>query len=153
MHVKSTEEIISYLTPYAQALGAEISDAEWQQRKNELSLTVFLEAEKGVDLNLLEAFHHAVDAPLDELDPTFGAPYTLNCSSPGLDRPFKTERDYLRRVGETVEIRLYAPQDGKKEFTGTLLGLENGEAVLKAGEKEMRFPLSKIAKACLLIEI
>jgi ribosome maturation factor RimP len=48
----------------------------------------------GVDLDACESFSRAIDAPLDEFDPTFGEPYTLNVSSLGIDRPFKTEQDF-----------------------------------------------------------
>lgn len=151
MRVKPIEEVIKTLAPIAEEVGVEIVDAVWDMRTS--SLTVYIDAEGGVDLNLCEKFHRAIDAPLDELDPTFGAGYTLNCSSPGLDRPFKTERDYLRRIGERVEIHLYAPLNGKKYYEGTLLSFTDGVATVKTAEGEIAFPQEKIAKACLLIEV
>ncbi len=151
MKVKPIAEIIEYLRPIAEEVGAEIVDAKWDSRNR--SLTVYIDAAGGVDLVLCEKFHHAIDAPLDELDPTYGAAYTLNCSSPGLDRPFKTKRDYERHMGESVEVHLYAPVDGKKYYEGELLSFD-GETVkigTKAGEKA--FPVEKTSKVCLLIEI
>ena len=143
--------MIDFLQPIAKELGAEIIDAEWNMR--ERALTLFIDSGNGVDLDLLEKVHRAVDAPLDELDPTFGEAYTLNCSSPGLDRPFKTERDFLRHVGEKIEVRLYAPVDGKKYYEGELLSFKNGVVRIgtEAGEKE--FPFEKTAKVCLFIEV
>ena len=153
MQVKPIEEIIGFLAPIAEEVGVEIVEAKWTARGSERSLTVFIDAPGGVDLNLCEKFHRATDGPLDELDPTFGAAYTLNCSSAGLDRPFKTERDYARHIGEKVEIHLYAAEDGKKIHEGELLAFD-GETVkinTQAGEKE--FPVGKVAKACLFIEV
>ena len=114
MKVKTIEEVIAFLQPIAEAVGVEIVDAEWNMR--EKSLTVFIDREEGVDLITCEKFHRAIDAPLDELDPTFGEGYTLNCSSPGLDRPFKKPRDFERNMGKKVEVKLYAPVNGKKAF-------------------------------------
>lgn len=151
MQVKQTAEIAEFLAHYAEELGAEIIEVKWDMRTK--SLNVFLDAAGGVDLRLLETFHHAIDGPLDELDPTFGAPYTLNCSSAGLDRPFVTERDYLRHLGEKIEVRLYAPAEGKKRYEGELLAFENGTVVLSTEEGEKRFPKESVAKACLCIEL
>ena len=107
MKVKSNEEIAEFLKPIAENLNLEIFEVVFKQAKNP-SLTIFIDSEKegGVDLNDCEAFHNAIDVPLDEFDPTFGKPYTLNVSSPGLDRPFKTDKDFLRNIGKKVEIKL-----------------------------------------------
>lgn len=151
MKVKPVKEVIEFLQPVVNGFDAEIIDAEWNMREN--SLTLVIDSKNGVDLDLLEKVHRAVDAPLDELDPTFGAGYTLNCSSPGLDRPFKTENDFLRHLGEKIEVHLYAPEDGKKYFEGELRSYGDGSFVIGTEEGEKRFSLEKTAKVCLLIEV
>ena len=151
MKVKPIKEIIEFLQPIANTFNAEIIDAEWNMRES--SLTLIIDSPSGVDLDLLEKVHRAIDDPLDELDPTFGAAYTLNCSSPGLDRPFKTEADFKRHLGEQIEVHLYAAQDGKKYFEGELLSFENNVIKLKTKEGEREFPFDKTAKVCLLIEV
>ena len=151
MKVKPVKEVIDFLQPIANSFEAEIIDAEWNMRES--SLTLIIDSKNGVDLNLLEKVHRAVDAPLDELDPTFGSAYTLNCSSPGLDRPFKTEADFARHMGEKIEVHLYAPVDGKKYFEGELLAFEEGKIKIKTEEGEKEFPFEKTAKVCLLIEV
>lgn len=151
MKVKPVSEIIEYLRPVAEEVGAEIVDAKWDLRNK--ALTVFIDAPGGVDLILCEKFHRAIDGPLDELDPTFGAAYTLNCSSPGLDRPFKTQRDYERHLGEKVEVHLYAPVDGKKYYEGELLSFDGECVTINTGKSEKTFPVAKTAKVCLLIEV
>ena len=117
------------------------------------SLTLYFESKNGVDLDLLEKIHRAIDLPLDELDPTYGAEYTLNCSSPGLDRPFKTEADFNRHMGEQIEVHLYAALDGKKYYEGELLSFENNIVKIKTKAGEREFPFEKTAKVCLLIEV
>lgn len=151
MQVKPMREIEEFLRPIAEQTGVEIVEAQWNNR--EQALTIVIDAPGGVDMNLCEKFHRAADGPLDELDPTFGAAYTLNCSSPGLDRPFKTERDFARHIGEMIEVHLYAPFEGAKYHEGTLLSFADGiiRLATKKGEKDI--PFEKTSKVCLLIEV
>ncbi len=149
MKVKSVQEIQAVLEPLARELGVEIYEVVFRQGKNP-SLTVFLDTERegGIDLNTCEAFHNAADPVLDELDPTFGQPYTLNVSSPGLDRPFKKDRDYLRNVGKKVEVKLYAPYRGEKFFEAVLVeynGVAGNVTLDKNGEK-IKLNLTQIVK-------
>ena len=153
MQIKGTEEIEKFLEPIATELGLEILEAKWTGRGDKKSLTVYVDAPGGVDLVMLEKFHHAIDEPLDELDPTFGVPYTLNCSSAGLDRAFKTERDYLRHMGEQVELHLYAAEAGKKLYVGKLIAYDKETVTIETSAGEKSFPVNKIAKACLYIEV
>lgn len=151
MQIKPMREIEEFLRPVAEETGCEIVEAVWNNR--ERSLTIVIDAEGGVDMDLCEKFHRAADLALDELDPTYGAAYTLNCSSPGLDRPFKTERDFARHMGEDIEVHLYAPFDGAKYHEGKLLAFENGVIRLKTQKGEKEIPFEKTSKVCLLIEV
>ncbi len=150
MKVKTIDEVISYLQPTAERIGVEIVDAEWNMR--EKSLTVFIDRVGGIDLIACESFHRAIDEPLDELDPTFGEAYTLNCSSPGLDRPFKKPRDFERHMGEKVEVKLYAPERGKKFFEGVMTSFDGTTVTVETATGAEVFPLTKIAKICCAIE-
>lgn len=143
MQVKPTEEILSFLLPVATEQEIEIVEVAFKQGK-EPSLTVFIDKKGGVDLDACEKFHRAIDPLLDELDPTFGAPYTLNVSSPGLDRPLKTDRDFERHLGEKMEIKLFAPIQGKKYLEATLKGYDAN--VLYFENPERKIERSKIAK-------
>ena len=110
------------------------------------NLTVFIETEAGVDLDTCERFHNAIMEPIDELDPSFGAAYTLNVSSPGLDRPFKTVRDFERNLGKEVEIKLYAPLKGKKFLEGVLTVFNEHSVTVLIGNAEEKINKTKIAK-------
>lgn len=145
MKVKTIEEIQNALQPIADGLGLEIVDVEFKQGR-EPALTVFIDRDGGVDLNACEAFHRAIDPVLDEVDPTFGAPYTLNVSSPGVDRPLKTKRDFEKCIGKQVEVKLFAPMMGKKFFEAELVGYDGNCVLLKDKNGEMKLELSKIAK-------
>ena len=145
MKIKPVEEIQNALQPIADELEIEIVEVEFKQGK-EPALTVYIDTESGVDLNTCEKFHRAIDPILDEVDPTFGAPYTLNVSSPGLDRPLKTERDFMRKMGKDVEVKLYASRKGKKLFEGELIGYDGKTVTIKIKKEEIKFELTEIAK-------
>lgn len=145
MKTKSIEELKQLLVSIAEPMNIEVVDVEFRMSKNP-SLTVFIDTEDGVDLDTCEKYHNAIDAPLDEFDFTLGASYTLNVSSPGLDRPLMTARDFEKHLGEDVEIRFYAPEKGKKYFEGTLVGYDDNNVVVLIDGKEQKITLSKIAK-------
>ncbi len=144
MQIKPLEEIRSFLEKYAQPLGIEIVDVEWDDRT--ASLTAFIETENGVDLDTCEKFHNAIMEPIDELDPTFDKPYTLNVSSPGLDRPFTTPRDFERNIGKAVELKLFAPLKGKKYIEGELVAFDGNSVTVKTEREELKIERNRIAK-------
>ena len=85
MKFKAEEEIRKVVDPIAEEQGLKVCSVEFKNT-DDPSITVFIDKEGGVDLDACERFHNAIDAPLDELDPSFGESYTLNVSSLGADR-------------------------------------------------------------------
>ncbi len=134
MKTKSMSELQEILNQVGAPLGVSVAEIEFKQGKNP-SLTVYIEKDGGVDLDTCEAFHRAIDLPIDEFDPTFGQPYTLNVSSLGIDRPFKTEKDFLSHIGERVEVKLYASIRGKKFYDGILTAYDGKTVTLKVDDK------------------
>ena len=134
MKVKSNQEILEFAQKIAQPLGIDCVEVEFKQGKNP-ELTLFIDKEGGVDLNACELFHNAINEPLDELDPTFGLPYRLNVSSLGIDRPFKTDNDFISHIGQRVEVKLYASIKGKKFYDGILMSYDKEKITLKVDEK------------------
>ena len=116
------------------------------------ALTIYIDKPGGIDLDDCEKFHNAVDGPLDELDPTDGKPYTLNVSSPGLDRPFRSARDYERHLGEKVEARLYAPVRGVKFFEGVLAAYDGSTVTLETESGPIKLELTRVAKMNVAID-
>ncbi len=151
MKIKPIEEIAEALQPIATEQGIEIVEIEFKQGK-EPALTAYIDKEGGVDLNACEKFHRAIDPVLDELDPTFGEPYTLNVSSPGLDRPLKTDRDYQKCTGLKVEVKLFAPMQGRKLIEAILKGHDGNCVYLENEGEEIKIEKAKIAKICRAIE-
>lgn len=118
---KISEKVEQIVTPIIESLGLELVEVEFKKQNGEDGLTVYIDKDGGVTLDDCEAVHNAIDGPLDDLDPTNGKPYTLNVSSPGLDRPFKTQRDYKKNLGKEIEISLYKPIEGAaKKFEAVL---------------------------------
>ena len=151
MKTKTIEEIQNALQSTADEMQIEIVEVEFKQGK-EPALTVYIDMEGGVDLNTCEKFHRAIDPILDEVDPTFGAPYTLNVSSPGLDRPLKTDRDFNKCLGEKVEVKLFAPLKGKKFFEAILKAHDETCVYLEDKGEEIKLEKAKLAKICRAID-
>ena len=138
--------------PIIEAHGMELVDVEFKKLYGTPTLTIYIDKPGGMSLDDCELIHRAIDAPIDELDPTDGMAYNLNVSSPGLDRPFKTLRDYQRKLGEKVEVSLYVPLDGKKKFIAVLIDANEEEITLQDGDKTIKIQLKQIAAAKPYIE-
>ena len=133
---KICDSVQALILPILDKMNIELVEVEFKKRgENDGSLTIYIDKEGGVSLDDCEAVHNAIDAPLDELDPTDGKPYTLNVSSPGLDRPFKTLRDYKKHLSEDIEISLYKPVEGVKKFEAKLEEVDYGFDYVKVSYK------------------
>lgn len=150
--MKIEQSVIEKIQPAVTALGYEIVDVEFEKKNGEDNLTIFIDIPSGVSLDDCEKVHYAVDPLLDELDPTAGKPYILNVSSPGLDRPFKKQRDYERNYGKEVEIKLYAPLKGNKVYEGVLVARDENSLTLNLGKEEIKIENNKIAIARPLVK-
>ena len=141
--MKLTDRIQELLEPTVKALGYELYDVEYEKEYDN-------DREGGVSLDDCETVSNAVDPILDEADPIDGA-YYLSVSSVGLDRPLKKDKDFDRNLGRKLDIRLYAPLNGKKELVGTLVSFTGEEltVLMEQGAKKNELTLSR--KACALI--
>jgi ribosome maturation factor RimP len=110
---------------------------------------------ESVGIDDCQRVSHDLSALLDvEEDLTAGATggYTLEVSSPGLDRPLRHERDYRRFAGRLAKIVTDAPIDGQAHFAGRLTGVEDGDVLLTEGRRVHRVPLARIRRARLDVE-
>jgi len=115
---------------------------------------LYVDKPGGIGLDELESVSEEVGALLDAEDP-IEASYTLEVSSPGLDRPLKSEADYRRFVGRLAKLSSYDLVDGRRQWLGRLLGVEDGRVRLrleKEGGAEACVPLAKIAHGRLEVE-
>ncbi|MDE6275810.1 MAG: ribosome maturation factor RimP [Clostridia bacterium] len=147
---KITESVQQLVEPIILANGMELVDVEYKKLYGQDTLIIYIDKDGGVDLNDCELIHNAIDAPLDELDPTGGAPYNLNVSSPGIDRPLKTARDFAKKIGLEMEVSLYKPlaELGKvKKFNAILLGYDEGaqQVELEYKSKNLKLNIKDVA--------
>ena len=152
---KICDSVQQLIQPILDSMNIELVEVEFKKRgENDGSLTVHIDKDGGVSLDDCEAVHNAIDAPLDELDPTSGKPYTLNVSSPGLDRPFKTLRDYRKHLGEEIEISLYKPVEGNKKFEAVLEDVDDGFTAITVtlNKKTIQLNIKDIALARAVIK-
>ena len=96
-----------------------VVDAEYKKEDGQQILRVYIDKDGGVDLDDCEKFSRALEEVLDTEDPIEEA-YSLEVSSPGLDRQLKKEREFLHYIGRRVDVKLYKETDGRKEFDGIL---------------------------------
>lgn len=121
--MKLTDRIFQLTEPTVRELGYELYDVEFQKEYDNWVLTLYIDGKNGISLDDCEIVSNAVDPVLDEADPIEQA-YYLSVSSVGIDRPLKKDKDFQRNIGNTIDIKLYAPMNGKKEFCGELISFD-----------------------------
>ena len=109
----------------AKSGGVSLYDLEYLKEGGNNVLRLYIDKEGGVDLNDCERVSRAAETLLDERDPIPGS-YVLEVSSPGVERRLRKESHYESYLGSRVEVRLFAPQNGKKKYRGTLNGISGG---------------------------
>jgi ribosome maturation factor RimP len=127
--------------------GMEYVHLEMKQMGGGAVLRLFIDREGGVTLDDCTRISRRLSAQLDIDDP-IAHRYTLEVSSPGLDRPLFSDRDYQRFAGQQVRVRTVSPHDGRRQFVGRLVGLIDGVVRLVAdGDEEIALPKEQIAEA------
>ncbi len=125
MAKENTEQRLEVLlAPVLEELAYELVDLEFVKEGQSWYLRLYLDKEGGITLDDCEAASRAIEAVMDEKDPIEQA-YYLEVSSPGLDRPLKKEKDFIKYAGEVVDVKLYRAQNKKKTFQGELVGLKD----------------------------
>ncbi len=133
-------------------LGYELVDVEYVKEGSGMSLIFTIDKDGGVNIDDCEVVSKKIDPILDELNPTDDKPYTLVVSSPGLDRPLKSDRDLNRGLGKEVDLTLFAKLDGKKVFTGLLNSFDEKTVTLDIEGKKQTFEREKVASIKLVIK-
>lgn len=146
-NAKSISETVKALAePLADELGCWVWDVEYVKEGARKILRITIDSEEGIDINLCEKLHRAIDPLLDEADPIEEA-YYLEVCSPGVERELRTQIHMDACEGWDVEVKLYAPVGGAKVFRGVLLPSgENGEVRIDDKGKILEFLRSDVAK-------
>src|SRR5690625_2066432 len=151
----SAKNVVDAVTAMAETLAEplqlEIVDVEYRREPQGRVLRVFIDKPGGITLDDCQALSRALSRQLDETDPIQES-YSLEVSSPGLERPLKRPRDFERFAGHRVHVRTYGPLDGRRNFTGELVGLEDEHVVVDLGDGQARIPRELIARARLVAQ-
>ncbi len=148
---KVADAVYELVAPIAESMGLEVVEIQFGKQAGGQVLTIVIDKEGGVTLNDCSRLHRAIDEPLDELDP-IDTSYTLNVSSPGLDRPLTTPRDYKRNLNKKISVKLFCPYEGKKNFEGVLIDFDEATFTLATEKKQIIFNKKDAAKVSPIIE-
>lgn len=139
-------QLEALLEPVVNALGCELWGLDYVAQGKKSVLRLYIEKEGGVLLEDCEKVSRQVSATLDVEDP-IRSEYTLEVSSPGLDRPLYTLDHFARCVGEKVVVRLRVAFEGRRKFSGLLKGVEDDEVIVEVDSEEYLLPFELIDKA------
>ncbi|GAF63676.1 hypothetical protein BTS2_0567 [Bacillus sp. TS-2] len=156
MSKKVTEVVAELVLPILEPLKLELVEVEFKKEGPNWFLRVYIDSEKGVDLEDCSEVSEKLSEQLDQVDPIEQA-YFLEVSSPGAERPLKNEKELENAVGKYIHVSTYEALDGEKSFEGDLLSFNDGvltvEVMKKTRKKQLDIPYEKVAKARLAIKL
>ena len=131
--------------PIINELGYELLEVEYTKKNDGQNMSFIIDKDGGILIEDCELVHKTIDPILDELNPTNDQPYILNVCSPGLDRPIKNQRDFLRNKNKMVEVKLYAPLNHKKLYIGKLVRYDDVIAIEDENSNIIEFEPKMVA--------
>ncbi|WP_428035886.1 ribosome maturation factor RimP [Amphritea sp.] len=134
------------IEPSVVALGYQLWGVEMISQGRHSMLRIYIDAEEGIGVEDCASVSRQVSGILDVEDPISGE-YTLEVSSPGMDRPLFTLEQYQAFVGHVVQVKLRMPFEGRRRFKGVLKGIEDEDIVLVVDQEEYLLPIDHIDKA------
>lgn len=145
----SVQKLNEMLQPLVEDLGYEFVGIEYNNNPKNSVLRIYIDHENGIGIDDCETVSREIAALLDVNDPIKGH-YNLEVSSPGLDRPLFTPAHYRQFAGNKVQINLFAPQDGRRKFSGPILGADEHRVSVEQDGSEVTLEFANIAKAKLV---
>jgi ribosome maturation factor RimP len=147
-----TETIEALLTPLAEREGFELVAVETAGSHKEPVVRVLLDREGGLDLDALCSANAWIADTLDAQESILRGAYTLEVSSPGIDRPLRKLVDFERFAGSGAKIKT-VPAQGRTTYTGTIVGIEGENVVLDVDGQTVRIPHGAVSKAHLKADV
>lgn len=145
----SVQKLNELLQPLVEDLGYEFVGLEYNSNPKHAVLRIYIDRENGVGIEDCEVVSRETAALLDVKDP-ISSHYNLEVSSPGLDRPLFTPAHYRAFTGQEAQINLFAPQDGRRKFSGPILGADDDSVKIDQDGVEVTLDFDNIAKARLV---
>jgi ribosome maturation factor RimP len=140
------EQLRELLAPVVAGVGYQLWELEFLPRSGGGLLRLYIDSANGITLDDCERVSHVVSEALDAADPIPGH-YTLEVSSPGLDRVLRTREHFERFAGERVRLEMMQPIEGRKRFAGRLLGVGESEITLELESGRISLPIEDIHRA------
>ncbi|WP_160212452.1 ribosome maturation factor RimP [Adlercreutzia aquisgranensis] len=140
------QQILDALEGRAQQEGVEVVTVEVVGSKHAPIIRVYIDTEEGVSFDQLASAQAWINQIMDRLDPFPGA-YTLEVSSPGIDRPLRTSEHFAAAVGQAVAVKTVGPIDGRSSWTGTVSAVEGDVVVLQVDDALVQIPFDNVKKA------
>jgi ribosome maturation factor RimP len=147
--VLSVHKLNELLQPLVEDLGYEFIGLEYNSNPKHSVLRIYIDHENGVGVEDCETVSRETAALLDVKDP-IRSQYNLEVSSPGLDRPLFTAAHYRQFEGCIAQVNLFAPQDGRRKFSGPILGADETSVRIEQDGSEVTLDLSNVVKARLV---
>jgi ribosome maturation factor RimP len=141
---KVEDVVFDICKPVTDKHNFELVEVEYKKEGGEWYLRIYIDKEGGINIDDCQTVSEEVSELLDEADPIDGA-YIFEVSSPGIERPLKTERDYQKSMGKLVEAKLFAPVDGKKLIEGILIGYTEDTVELDQNNNKVVLDKKQIA--------
>jgi len=139
------DQLVELLAPVVFDLGYELWELEYTSQSGGL-LRLYIDSAEGISVEDCERVSRAVSAAMDEADP-IASNYTLEVSSPGLDRVLRTAEHFGRYAGEQVRVEMRLPVGGRKRFIGRLKEVVGGAITLEVDGGTVSLPVDGIHKA------
>ncbi|MDQ2076318.1 ribosome maturation factor RimP [Marinimicrobium sp. ABcell2] len=144
--VSKQQKLQALVAPVVSALGCELWGLEYLTQGRQSTVRVYIEREGGVALEDCERASRQISSVFDVEDP-ISEHYTLEVSSPGMDRPLYTLEQFAQYVGEDLALKLRSAIDGRRKFKGTLKGVEGQNVLVVVDSEEFLLPFETIEKA------
>jgi len=149
---KISNMVSALAAPIVEAQGCSLWDVEYVKEAGTWFLRVYIDKTGGVSIQDCEAVSRPLSDKLDEVDPIEGA-YTFEVSSAGAERALKKPEHFTAFLGAQVQLRLYRPEDGQKEFIGTLTDYDAGDVTITVAEVARRFLKKDVAQVRLFVKV
>jgi len=140
------QQITDMLEATIEALGFDLWGVEYLSQGRHSLVRIYIDAQKGISVDDCAAVSSQVGSVFDVEDPISGE-YTLEVSSPGMDRLLFRLDQYAGYIGEKVELRLRSAFEGRRKFKGILKGIEGDDVVIQVDDHEYLLPHSAVEKA------
>ncbi len=145
------KRVVDLVEPVLDEMGFELVDVEYVSNYGKWVLRLYIDKEAGVTIDDCVTVSREIGDLID-IKEVVTHKYTLEVSSPGIDRPLKKEKDIVGAVGKKVKVKMVTPVNGRRSFTGLLKEFENGRLHIETGGAPVSLPWTEVDKANLVYE-